>query len=252
VRTEFGVGEQFLTERQVSDRFGISRTTANKALSNLVVDGLLEFRKGVGTFVRPPKPSVNLRRLVSFTEKAIAAGLRPRTEVVTWRVVRASRLRLLPPDEATTVLQIPADAKVYEMARLRSLNDERVIYERRALRVDLCPELGRDDAVGSLYATFHDRGVELDGVAQRIRARNADGSEAAELGVEVGTAVLELTGVGYLGDATPLWFEETIYRGDSYEFVNQLRVSGDDRRSALNARPATGAQEEAHRWYQWE
>ena len=50
--TEFKAGDQFLTERQVSDRFGVSRATANKALSNLVSEGLLEFQKGVGTFVR--------------------------------------------------------------------------------------------------------------------------------------------------------------------------------------------------------
>lgn len=49
---EFKSNEQFLTERQICDRFNVSRATANKALSNLVAEGVLEFRKGVGTFVR--------------------------------------------------------------------------------------------------------------------------------------------------------------------------------------------------------
>src|SRR6056297_236822 len=96
IRSEFSIGDQFLTERQVSERFGISRTTANKALSNLVIDGVLEFRKGVGTFVSRPKPSVNLRQLVSFTEKARAAGLRPKTTVRSFRSVPVKRLRFLP------------------------------------------------------------------------------------------------------------------------------------------------------------
>jgi DNA-binding GntR family transcriptional regulator len=47
-----GLGERLLTERQICERFGVSRATANKALSNLVSEGVLEFRKGVGTFVR--------------------------------------------------------------------------------------------------------------------------------------------------------------------------------------------------------
>ena len=60
---EFGPGDQFLTERQVADRFGTTRPTANKALASLVGQGVLEFRRGVGTFVRegPPWPTYDLR-----------------------------------------------------------------------------------------------------------------------------------------------------------------------------------------------
>ena len=42
---ECAVGSQFLTERQICERYGVSRATANKALSNLVSEGLLEFRQ---------------------------------------------------------------------------------------------------------------------------------------------------------------------------------------------------------------
>src|SRR5215471_16128144 len=79
---EYAHGTQFLTERQICDRYGVSRATANKALSNLVSAGLLEFRKGVGTFVRGRSLDYNLRSLVSFTEKAVAAGKSPSTEVL--------------------------------------------------------------------------------------------------------------------------------------------------------------------------
>ena len=48
---EFNRGERFLSEREVSARFEVSRTTANKALSSLVGEGILTYKKGVGTFV---------------------------------------------------------------------------------------------------------------------------------------------------------------------------------------------------------
>src|SRR5215471_10201994 len=76
------IGSKFLTERQICEQYEVSRATANKALSNLVSEGLLEFRKGVGTFVRGRSLDYNLRALVSFTDKAIAAGKRPTTEVL--------------------------------------------------------------------------------------------------------------------------------------------------------------------------
>lgn len=253
VRSEFSIGDQFLTERQVGERFGISRTTANKALSNLVIDGVLEFRKGVGTFVCPPKPSVNLRRLVSFTEKARAAGRRPKTSVRSYRHVPVTRLKHLPASEVAAVLEMDETFSVYEMERLRSLDEEIVIYERRALRSDLCPGLQRGDAAGSLYTVFHDRyGLELEGVAQRIRARVLSAAEAGILGVAAGSAVLELTGVGHLSDGTPLWYEETLYRGDRYEFVNQLRVTGDEHQSSLDSRRSAGKANDLALWYRWE
>jgi DNA-binding GntR family transcriptional regulator len=37
---DYEVGQQFLTEREVSERFGVSRTTANKTISSLVSEGL--------------------------------------------------------------------------------------------------------------------------------------------------------------------------------------------------------------------
>ena len=49
---EYRSGDQFLTEREVAEKFQVSRATANKSLASLVSEGFLEFRKGVGTFVR--------------------------------------------------------------------------------------------------------------------------------------------------------------------------------------------------------
>src|SRR6185503_4113499 len=87
---EFKTGARFLTERQVSERFEVSRATANKALSNLVSEGILEFKKGIGTFVRGGVLDYDLRSLVSFTGKAAAAGKRPTTRVLSFDTITAS------------------------------------------------------------------------------------------------------------------------------------------------------------------
>ncbi len=87
---EYRPGDRFLTEREVAARFALSRITANKALSGLVAAGHLEFRKGVGSFVRGESLENDLRALVSFTHKAARSGRKPSTRVLVYRRLTAA------------------------------------------------------------------------------------------------------------------------------------------------------------------
>ena len=57
-RGEFSPDEPFITQREIVERFGVSTTTAVRALNELVADGQVVRRRGRGTFVaeRPPPP----------------------------------------------------------------------------------------------------------------------------------------------------------------------------------------------------
>lgn len=218
-RGEFKAGQQFLTERQVSERFEISRATANKALASLVSEGLLEFRKGVGTFVREGVLDYDLRELVSFTDKARAAGKKPDTQVLAFETLAASEAE---PGIAELLAADP-DTPLYCMERLRQADALPVILERRYVRADLCPGLKRQDLQGSLYALWTDRyHLQITGADESIRAVNLDDRQASVLQVPPHTAALSMTAVGRISGNHPLWWEHTIYRADAYEFRNRL------------------------------
>ena len=213
------VGSRFLTEREICERFGVSRVTANKALSNLVAEGLLEFRKGVGTFVRIRALDYNLRALVSFTEEALAAGKRPSTQVLHFETVSSTNVL----DEVPQVLQCPQDGILFYVERLRLADDLPVILERRYIVREHCPGLTEADLAGALYSVWQERyHLSVEGADERIRAVNLRGADARALRVRDGAAGLLVTSVGYLAGGKPLWFERTLYRGDAYEFHNRL------------------------------
>lgn len=50
-RQEYEAGEPFITQRELCERFGVSTTTAIKALNELVAEGVLVRQRGRGTFV---------------------------------------------------------------------------------------------------------------------------------------------------------------------------------------------------------
>jgi len=213
------VGSQFLTERQICERYGVSRATANKALSNLVSEGLLEFRKGVGTFVRGRPLDYNLRALVSFTDKARAAGKQPSTEVLEFETVRAEDVL----DDVPEVLQVRPDAALYYIERLRLADGLPVILEKRYVIAEYCPGLTKADVGGSLYSLWTERyNLPIEGADESIRAVNTRGSDARLLKLRDGAAGMLILSVGHLTGGRPLWSERTLYRGDSYEFQNRL------------------------------
>jgi GntR family transcriptional regulator len=215
---EYVTGSQFLTERQVAERFGISRATANKALASLVSEGTLEFRKGVGTFVRFTTPHLDydLRALVSFTEKARAAGKLPTTRVL--------RLTQVPADASLAeLLRVPFQTSLWAMDRLRLADNRPVILERRHLLATHCPSITQEQISGSLYELLTKTlGLEVIGATETIQAVNITGEDATLLGATEGAAGLLVTATALLIDGTPLWHEKTLYRGDSYSFHNWL------------------------------
>src|SRR4030042_2455011 len=89
---EFKPGDQFLTERKICERFDVSRATANKELSNLVSENILEFKKGVGTFVADKYIDFDLRELISFTNITKSSGKNPSTKVLSFEKLSASKL----------------------------------------------------------------------------------------------------------------------------------------------------------------
>src|SRR5690349_8968264 len=70
-RGEYVADQPFVTQRQIVERFGVSTTTAVRALNDLVAEGLVVRRRGRGTFVadaarRDPSASVTQQRTVAF------------------------------------------------------------------------------------------------------------------------------------------------------------------------------------------
>ena len=216
---QFVPGAKFLTERDIAERFETSRPTANKALSSLVSAGLLEFRQGAGTFVRESVLDYDLQRLVSFTDKARAAGKEPGTQVIAFQKLTAADAHA----EVVQALKMqPSDSLLY-LERIRLADGQPVIYERRHVVARFCPSMTKTDTKGSLYGFWTTQcKLTISGASESIRAVNAKKVQAVHLKVPTNTACLQVIATGLLASGVPLWYEETLYRSDVYEFRNQL------------------------------
>lgn len=156
---------------------------------------------------------------MSFTDKAIAAGKEPGTEVLEFATVSAKDVL----DEVPDILEIAPEDPMFYIERLRLADGMPVILEKRYVVAACCPGLSLTDVQGSLYSVWMQRyQIQIEGADERIRAVNVRGADARALKVRDGAAGLLVSSVGYLTERKPLWSERTLYRGDAYEFHNRF------------------------------
>lgn len=227
---EFAPGDRFLTERQVAERFETTRPTANKAVASLVGQGVLEIRRGVGTFVTTGPPVADVRPAVSLADIAAASNRMLATKVLSFKTVRSSRVG----EEVTTALALETNSPLIRVERLRIVDGYPIAYERLFLIKDRYPELSRSDAKSSLVGLTegHYR-TPFGGLDQTIRAEVADKDIATVLEVPRGSALLAITTTSFAEAGHKLWHGRVLMRGDSYELTG--RIAGPSR-----SRPAVG------------
>jgi GntR family transcriptional regulator len=232
---EFRVGDKFLTERQISERFDVSRATANKALSSLVSERLLAFHKGVGTFVvEDATPESSFPGAVtSFTNKTLAAGRRPSTRVLRFEHVPAESI----PQHARKRFPAADGEEMIVLERLRLADDVPMILERHFFPSRLIPGVTREEVSGSVYDLLTKKyGVSFSSVDETTRTFSIRGGNAALLGVADGTPGFLMQFVPFDPRKQPCYFAEVVYRGDAYEFHN--RIGPIQRHHAAGEEPA--------------
>jgi GntR family transcriptional regulator len=203
-------------ERELAALTGLSRVTVRKAMRSMADDGLIVQRQGSGSFVapRPRRVEQSLSRLTSFTEDMARRGLRTTSE---W----LERGRFLPAPQEVLALALGPNDMVARIARVRMAGGEPMAIERAALPLDVLPD---PEAVqGSLYELLERHGKRPVRAIQKLAAINLGEEDAALLGVEPGAAGLSIERTSYLASGRPVEFTRSIYRGDKYDFVAELR-----------------------------
>ncbi|MGB8817508.1 MAG: GntR family transcriptional regulator [Rhizobiaceae bacterium] len=212
-------GDALPSERDIAEMSGISRVTVRKAVQDLVRSGILVQRHGSGTFVTQKVERVeqSLSQLTSFTEDMARRGKTVRSVWLERGVFEAS-------PEETMMLGLTAGEKVTRIKRLRIADGTPLAIERAVMSVSSLPD---PDKIGlSLYAALEEQGCRPVRAMQRISAISLEEADAALLEVEPGSASLRIERVSYLSSGRVVEITRSIYRGDAYDFVAELRLQG--------------------------
>jgi GntR family transcriptional regulator len=214
---EWAPGSVIPSERELCERYGISRMTARQAISGLESEGLLYREQGKGTFVGQPMIAQQLLQLTGFTEDMTARKSKPGARVLS--------AEMWPADQVTAErLRIRAGQPVYRLRRLRLADGEPLAIELTRVTFIGCERLlNYDLASESLYqllsGTFDIPLLEAD---EELQADLATADEPELLQVPAGSPVLRTRRVMVTRRNHPVEYATSVYRGDKYRFYTRL------------------------------
>jgi GntR family transcriptional regulator len=211
------VGEAIPSERRLAADLGVSRPTLRAVIDELVREGLLLRRHGSGTYVAEPKIALPLT-MTSFTEDMQRRGMRAGSRVLSFEAIQAGaklgqKLHLSPSDE------------VWAIRRLRLADDETMAIEFLHVPRRLLPDLRREQLEQhSFYTLLHEEhGIVIASGVQTIEPTVTNQEEADMLGVPLHSPAFLFERVTESTRGEVVEYVRSVYRGDRYRLVTELR-----------------------------
>jgi len=210
-------GIRLPSENELKEKYGVSNTTVRKAINELLQEGIIYREQGKGTFLAKTKINQNLTKVTSFTEDMLGRGLKPSSKVISVATISPSL-------GIANNLALNKGDKIVKIHRLRLANEEPMAIQTSYLSYKLCPGIQKEDLTKSLTIILKDRyGLRLTKAVQSLHPSLADDYESKMLGINKGMPVLVVKRTSYLYNNQPIEFLRSVYRGDKYEFLVELR-----------------------------
>jgi GntR family transcriptional regulator len=212
---QYPVSTTLPTEHDLSRSFQCSRATIRNAIRELVIEGYVKPRSGIGTIVirsRSEKRSDTMRGL---TEELKDKGFPTEAVVLQSNVVTAS-------PSVRTQLELFEGERVLHLIRLRTIAG-RPFALLNAFVPATVGISADEDFSGPLYDLIErSHGMRISYGRDAIGSRGAREDEAKLLQIEADTPVLVIRRTAFLEYDKPIEYVEATIRGDLYEYTVTL------------------------------
>lgn len=211
-------GARVAPEPELMAEFGVSRATVRQALAGLVGEGLLEIRRGLGTYVTARRFEHTIGGFYSFSREIEAHGLVPGTTVLDLRTIGAGH-------DAAEALGVEIGTPVLALRRLRLAGPDPLVVETSHLPAYRFPGLERVDfSAVRLYDTLLDAyGCRPTRARETFEPILLTDDEATLLDQAPGAPALRVERTAFDQDDQPIEFCRSTVRGDRYRYSVELR-----------------------------
>lgn len=209
-------GDRIPSERELAEKFNISRMTARHAISVLEREGFVERRTRVGTFITNRRIRWNFITVNSFTKGMMDKGLNPLTQTIYMQRERCNEF-------LAHTLGVPVGEEVFSLKRLRVVDGVPVAIELSQIPYKYC--VGIEEHMNentSLYQILDEKyGIKLAKQKQRMRISLSDPQESDLLKVRIESPCLLIEGTTLDTEDRIIEYTKGLARGDVVEFYSE-------------------------------
>ena len=216
---DYQPGDRLPSEKESAEFYGVSRITAKKAMDMLADEGLIEKKRGHGTYVKNLKAKSDNQKIVNFLREHSDGKRVASKKVLDKTVISADQ-------EVLENLQLEEGAKVIRIERVRYADEKPMYIETNYLDYQWVPEaLEKDFSKESLrvYYVNHCH-IKLAKAEEKIYSILADERRARLLQVEEGAPLIYVKRVSYDENKIPREYVEAYYRADTYYLTVELAL----------------------------
>jgi GntR family transcriptional regulator len=209
-------------EQALASEFNVSRVTLRRALATLEEEGLIDRRRGAGTFLkRGGAPDPIVIEFADVTTQLKAMGHSTDVRLLEFAYQAA------PPD-VSEALRLRPDAIAQRSVRVRLIENAPFSYLVTWIPEDIGRRYSRDElATRPLLELLERYGVVTDHATQDISAELAAPDVAAALDVNVGSALIALRRAVYDAEGHGVEYLRALYRPDRYAFRMEMARKGE-------------------------
>lgn len=206
------VGDQIMTEHQLSLKFDIGRLTINKALSILKQRGYIDRIAGKGSFVTSKRVVRSVRSKRSFTEDMKTIGLKAGSKLIEYRIIQAKEV-----PEIGQYLNLEPEDEIYFFTRLRTGDNLPIALAHTFLVAKIVGEFDIAALDGSLDDILEKKGIHVTSYQTKMSACMANDQQQKLL--KVGKeALLKSLSFRFTNHDQIYEYTETYYISNRFEY----------------------------------
>ena len=211
----YAVGERLPSEIEFSRMWQVNRNTVRQAILQLVNEGLVIKKNGVGTFVTSRNDDLlkySLKNITSLTYEFSKRNINTRTLAISKKVISTT-------SDIAEKLMLGSDNRAIQIKRVRLGNDIPLVIERSYLSYREYKKILAMEIPDSLYKLLvEDFNVTLERSIQTLRAIVLPDNDAKLLDVEPGFPAMFQESIIYDENNIAVELLHSNYRGDKFIF----------------------------------
>lgn len=210
---ELTENDKLPTEKDLCERYDISRATVRQALTELENEDYIYKIQGKGTFVSPKRYQQDLLKFYSFTDEMKKLGKTPTSKVLKFDITTPNK-------KVAKTLSLSKDNKVYRFTRLRLADNEPMMLETSYIPYELFKGITKEKLENRpLYTILIEEFDTSFSKAEEIfRPTLMENNEAEKLNyIEGGPAIL-LERITYNNENTVIEYTKSVARGDKFKY----------------------------------